>query len=224
MVNFQLSYQEKFFTFFTHNNGKEHFLMDIIEGRTYPRIKNVEAKVIVDIGANIGAASIFFANTYPSASIYSFEPVTINFDLLKKNTSNFKNIKIFKNGIFSEEKLSKINVDPDTPGRSSILKDWTNKSVSEDIKLVTLENILGPEIIKKIDILKIDTEGCETQIVSSIEHYLLSIRVIYLEYHSSEDRNKIINLMENSHRHIILKENSSKSFGEIVFLNRHFNF
>ena len=36
--------------------------------------------------------------------------------------------------------------------------------------------------IKEISILKIDTEGCEVDILSSIENYLQNIDVIYLEY------------------------------------------
>ena len=35
----------------------------------------VDPAVIVDVGANIGMASIYFADRFPSASIYAFEPM-----------------------------------------------------------------------------------------------------------------------------------------------------
>jgi Methyltransferase FkbM domain len=38
------------------------------------------------------------------------------------------------------------------------------------------------------DILKIDTEGCERAILSSLKTRLPTIQVIYVEYHSNDDR------------------------------------
>lgn len=39
-----------------------------------------EPKIIFDVGANMGIYSIFMAKYYPMATVYSFEPVKINYD------------------------------------------------------------------------------------------------------------------------------------------------
>ena len=46
-----------------------------------------EPRSILDLGANIGIASIDFALRYPQASILAIEPVAANFQLLQKNIS-----------------------------------------------------------------------------------------------------------------------------------------
>lgn len=49
-------------------------------------------ELIIDAGANIGAASIYFALKYPDATIISLEPEKTNFNILKKNSKKYKNI------------------------------------------------------------------------------------------------------------------------------------
>ncbi len=43
--------------------------------------------IIVDAGANIGLASLFFAQRFPSAKIFALEPDHSNFEMLMKNTN-----------------------------------------------------------------------------------------------------------------------------------------
>ena len=70
-------------------------LSEIILGKTYSIVNNLKPEVIIDVGAHIGAASLFFAKSYPKSQIFSFEPTTINFSLLQKNMKYFPNVKIF---------------------------------------------------------------------------------------------------------------------------------
>jgi len=43
--------------------------------------------IIIDAGANIGLAAIYFANRYPNAKIIALEPEQSNFRILKENVS-----------------------------------------------------------------------------------------------------------------------------------------
>jgi FkbM family methyltransferase len=56
-----------------------------------PFVKNID--VIVDLGANVGAAAVLFSEWYPSARILSYEPCSIQFEALKKNTKERPNIE-----------------------------------------------------------------------------------------------------------------------------------
>ena len=47
-----------------------------------------QPKTIVDAGANIGLASIYFANAFPSSRIVAVEPERGNFRLLQKNCAH----------------------------------------------------------------------------------------------------------------------------------------
>ena len=58
---------------------------DIFAGTTYPTVPFVSGvKTVVDIGANVGAASVYFAMAYPDAQVYAFEPGSDPLSLLQK--------------------------------------------------------------------------------------------------------------------------------------------
>ena len=57
--------------------------------------------LIIDGGANIGLASIRFANKFPRAEIIAVEPDNSNFEMLIKNTANYENIRLIKSGIWN---------------------------------------------------------------------------------------------------------------------------
>ena len=51
-----------------------------------------EPKLIIDAGANIGYASVYFAIKYPNAKIIALEPSEENFQLLQRNVRNYPNV------------------------------------------------------------------------------------------------------------------------------------
>jgi tRNA G37 N-methylase Trm5 len=61
--------------------------------------------VILDIGANVGTTSIYFAKKFPMAKIYAFEPVYYTWKNLKRNLhiNNVKNIVHCENLAVSKE-------------------------------------------------------------------------------------------------------------------------
>ncbi len=199
-MKFKIKVNNTQLDFFSHEHvDNAKFINNILSGKTYPLINNLEPKVIIDIGANIGAASVFFALSYKKAKIFSFEPTSINYRLLAQNVKKLKNVTAINCGIFDEDKTEKIYIDNSSPGRNSILKHWTSTEEFEQIKLINFRNFLEANEIDSIDILKIDTEGCEVPILRSIANYISSTKLIYLEYHSKEDKSVIKNLLSETH-------------------------
>ena len=47
-----------------------------------------KARVILDIGANVGSFSVWAKSMCPEAKIHAFEPVERNYELLVKNTED----------------------------------------------------------------------------------------------------------------------------------------
>ncbi len=196
---------------FTHNQKNYDFyypisatkqtngFKNILTGKSYPLIKK-NPKLILDVGANLGSTSMFFAINYPKAKIFSFEPTEMNFRWLQKNTEIFQNITRIKKGAYFKDTTAKIYLDSESGGRNSIHKEWTKSDRYETVELINLGKFLETNnLIEKIDILKIDTEGCEVDILSSIETYLENIDVIYLEYHVKDDQEVILEILSKSH-------------------------
>src|SRR5207249_6306160 len=62
----------------------------------------LKPRVIVDAGANIGAASLYFAHKYPEAKIFALEPELSNFQLLEENCATHPNIVPIRAALWSQ--------------------------------------------------------------------------------------------------------------------------
>src|SRR3974390_1863547 len=49
-------------------------------------------RTIIDVGANCGMTTIFYANRYPNATIVAVEPEESNYSALIKNTQSYANV------------------------------------------------------------------------------------------------------------------------------------
>ena len=148
-------------------------------------------KVILDIGANIGITSIYLINKFPNAKIFSFEPLLENYDILKKNTENYKNIKVFNFGLGKKNETLDIFLSDDSEnfGGGSFFPEvggTSNRKVKCEIK--NIQDTLLELDVKEIDLIKIDTEGAEFDILTSLsKKYLESVKWITGELHGYKD-------------------------------------
>ncbi len=58
-------------------------------------------RFIIDGGANVGFASIYFANRYPEAKIIAVEPDESNVEVMRQNTLAYPNISVIQAGIWN---------------------------------------------------------------------------------------------------------------------------
>ena len=59
---------------------------------------------IVDVGANIGASTLYFAGNYQQARILAFEPFLESYELLVRNVEGISRISTFNFGLFDRDK------------------------------------------------------------------------------------------------------------------------
>ena len=74
---------------------------DVFQGREYPRClpPDLDVHTIVDIGANVGAAAIWFHHAYPNARIFCYEPSPFVFELLRANVLEINTIDVKNIGL-----------------------------------------------------------------------------------------------------------------------------
>ena len=88
-----------------HSNGNIADVVVLVENFTgetkYDSELVTQPKIVVDIGANIGAFAAYIKTKYPSTKIYCYEPDPENFNNLTKNIqeNNFKDINCETNNI-----------------------------------------------------------------------------------------------------------------------------
>ena len=186
----KLQFTDRVLNFTYPDSGNAGFhISNIFQGKDYPILKvdGYQPNMIIDVGANVGAATFFFMGSYPKAEYYCYEPSPSNFKYLQKNVEGCASIHTFNFGLSDESNHVRLY-----QGNSQCLQNSVIQSVEvteefEDIELRSANSELG-KIIRDKCILKIDTEGCELPILKAIEDNLENVDIIYLEYHSESDR------------------------------------
>lgn len=139
-------------------------------------------KVIIDCGANVGFAAVFFKNMFPDAKIISVEPESSNYDMLVKNTAAYSDIITYKNGIWNKPARLKIE--------NTQVDNWAFQ-VREvagdqpyDVEAISIDKIMQDHNIDVIDILKIDIEGSEKELFElNADYWLSRTKVLIIELH-----------------------------------------
>lgn len=144
----------------------------------------VKGKTVIDVGANIGDSSIYFA-LRGADKVIGLEPFPKNYETAEKNVvlNNLSNkITILLSGCAS--KPGCVTVDPDyESSTASYLADGLKNGTN--VPLLTLENLLDKNNIRPGEaILKMDCEGCEYDtILSSTDSVLRQFSHMQIEYH-----------------------------------------
>jgi len=142
----------------------------VFRENVYKMPEEMEGMMVIDIGAQIGAASILAASR--GAIVYAYEPFIDNYKLLVKNIAHNK----YKNKIFPFKEAvgipgtRKLYIHDNNTGSNSlylILPDFDEEHY-EEIKTVSLASIFKKHNIKKCDFLKLDCEGAEREIIPEI--------------------------------------------------------
>ncbi len=171
----------------------------IFDGKTYPIVDFIDdVRVIMDVGANVGAASLFLSAHYPTAAVYAFEPARETFALLERNMRGQDNVTCFPFGLYDRSVDAKLEIGDEGPGTATARLDGGD-SQDERIRLRSTADWLRDKQIGRVDILKLDTEGCEVPILRAMRQLIVSMKVIYLEYHSEDDRKIVDELVGDSH-------------------------
>jgi len=130
-----------------------------------------ESNIIFDIGASIGYYTFIAATINKKCKIFSFEPVPCIFEYLKYNIelNNFKNVEPFP--YVSTNFNGKVNLfvpSSDLPTEASILKGFRKDVVELQVPAIRLDSFVKKNNIKKVDLIKLDTEATEHLVIEGM--------------------------------------------------------
>jgi FkbM family methyltransferase len=149
------------------------------------KIPKKEVVTIIDVGANVGYASIYFAHFFPNARILAVEPEHSNYQTLAENTQNHENIICIHAAIWPQETELTLQ-NPKAPNWSFHYKESGNVTDGPVIKTQTLPGLMEKFELKRINLLKIDIEGGEKTLFASGTDWLRYVDCLQIEIHSDE--------------------------------------
>ena len=141
--------------------------------------------VIIDAGGYIGSATLALKNLFPHAKIICIEPSLKNFQILKKNLSQIKDVQLIF-GALVGIKRNKVVLKDRMTGNwgfsiASDTHDTSDKAELNEAPAYTISQ-LGVSI-EDIGILKLDIEGGEYELFKDDSNTLKKIPVIFVELH-----------------------------------------
>ena len=176
---------------FTYNSESiiiEDDTGDIVDvfGREDYSFRKVENETVVDIGANIGDSTIYFALN-KAKSIVALEPYPYSYNIALKNIkkNNIENKIILLNAGYGQDGTIKVN----PHFENTIGSDLKAFDDGVDIKILSLKTILKNYNIDNA-ILKMDCEGCEYNLLREDSNTLKKFKRIQIEYHYGYEKLK----------------------------------
>lgn len=155
-------------------------LKDVFIDREYDIELTYEPKIIVDLGANIGISTLFFAAKYPQAKIHAFEPNPQTFEVLERNVAGMSNVVAHRYAV--SDRNGKLNMSSPTHSMHSSIVSPDSDEHSVGVDAITPDNIFEKIGAGRIDILKFDIEGSEICLFQNFKKFS-SIRTYVGEMH-----------------------------------------
>lgn len=132
--------------------------------------------VFIDVGANIGYFSIIGARSVgPTGRVYAFEPMDETYRLLRKNLSLNKltNVEAVNLACFSSS--GRVAMERTCDSGTSHLS-FIESENSKTVCVTTLDEFVAQSGIKRIDVIKIDTEGCDLEVLKGARQTIAAFR------------------------------------------------
>ena len=186
---------------------------------------NLKNKIVIDIGANIGDTALKFIN-HGAKKVFVIEPIKETYKYLLKNIKINKlenRIIPFNIGIGQKNETLKIHIRKYASGGNSIFYKDRNKdnklyNSKTEVKVFKLD-YLKKNIKSKVDLIKIDCEGCEYSIIKNNNLIrFFDPKVILIEYHNGEKN--IISWLSNNYFHIKKNIKKNKNVGLITAIKK----
>lgn len=141
--------------------------------------------LILDLGANVGLSSLYFAKNWPEARIVAVEPSDGNIDAMSENVARFPNITPIRAGVASRDGAIRIT---NPSGRTCEFRTELAKAGSDGatipaVSVASLIALVPDAAYPRPFIAKIDIEGAEDELFSSNTEWVELFPIIVLEPH-----------------------------------------
>jgi FkbM family methyltransferase len=139
------------------------------------------SQVVIDVGANIGVATLFFLSRSREAFVYAYEPVEDNVETFRRNVEPFHDrCELTRAAVAPQTGTVDFGLEP--TGKFGGIRVASERMIR--VPCIALNEILERVVSKhgNVDCLKLDVEGSEREILESLDRsFWRRIRCIYAE-------------------------------------------
>lgn len=158
---------------------------EIFDRREYDLPLPPEPRTIIDAGANIGLAAVYFAIRFPGARILALEPEARNYDLLCRNVAPYPHVEPLRAALWHEAST----LDLTDPGEG----EWAYRAggdapagaVLTRVPAFSVADLMRDRGWDRIDVLKVDIEGAEREVFAHAAAWVDDVDAIIVELHEA---------------------------------------
>jgi len=205
--------------------------------------------IIFDIGACEGESAIQYSRLFPHSTIYAFEPLPDNIQLIQNNFKKYKiqNVTYLNKALSFQNGFADFFVSSGQP-ENIHASDWNfgNKSSSllapgkdlekfgflqfntkVEVETLTLKTFCNSNNIKNIDFIHMDVQGAELMVLQGAGEFISSIRAIWLEvskvhfYKDQPLENDVRHFM-TSNNFMLIKNELNEEQGDQLYVSKNF--
>lgn len=140
--------------------------------------------LVLDLGANIGAAAHYFATAWPAGHVVALEPAADNFQLLFENTQDLDNVTAMHAGIAAVPGW--LRIANKSAEKWAYRTERVEAQVAQAVRAVTVRELLeefpGDRGYEPF-IVKIDIEGAEAELFAANTDWIDRFPVLIIELH-----------------------------------------
>lgn len=163
---------------------------EIFSRQIYGFDASSESPYIIDGGANIGLSVLYFKRLYPASRIVAFEPDKEICATLSSNMRSFgyHDIVVHSKALWKSDAKVEFVPEGSVAGRIARLRDNGERVEVDGCSLCDY-------LTEKVDFLKLDIEGAETDVLRDCQDFLKNVENLFVDYHSFVDEPQTIQEM-----------------------------
>lgn len=197
---------------------------DIINGKPYPFPDFFRTPAVVaDLGGHAGEFSAMCRAIWPTSEVHCYEPNPALYPYLSENAAKF-GFKVHPQGVGPNKTKMRLRKSLFGTVAYSFLEREQQTGESIEVLVVSISSVmeLHPNV------LKLDVEGFEYPLLCYAREYdrpgdpgwgLKDVEMLHVEYHTTEDRRRIDDLLIDSHD-LWFARIQHKNQGELTYIRR----
>ena len=164
------------------NSSDLDTLLQIFHQAEYDVVEPDDPRWIIDAGANVGYAAVYFAQRFPNAKILALEPALENFAQLEKHAARYPSIVPIQAALWVEDGTIELR-DPGEGAWGFRVGAGNAGEVVDRTPAVSVASLLEQFTIPRVDLLKVDIEGSEVEVFAAASDWIDRVDMIVAELH-----------------------------------------
>lgn len=145
---------------------------------------------VLDIGANVGAFSIWADMRWPGSQIHAYEPEPGTFAMLQANTRTRPNIQIHNQAVSSLDAThAGFSAQYSGDGEATLVTYFDDTFSADFLTRKVEVELIHPRLLPQADVVKVDVEGAEADVLVNMD--LARTTLVVLEFQNDRNRERI---------------------------------